>query len=436
MTESVHPPLQTSLARFTRLALISAGLFAMLVIAACLLIKISGAVQASGVIIANGQNRILQHPDGGQIVEVLVRDGDEVVAGEPLLRLEGTELRAEDARLKRRKLELEIQLNRLNAAIEGKSQFVSSVIRGRYGEQTEAGKIEDLQSSALAAERALLNAEVSAAMAQARGAETSLETLRTQRATNTDRLSLIDSEIDMLRELVADKLVSQNRLTRLEREKLDTLQREQSLRLEESRLKNLAKDARNTASTIRRRADDRLWKNREEATRNLADITRQLEQISAKLSRLEISAPISGRVHELAAQNPGITLAPGDMALQIVPMGSVHDVRIRIPATEIDDVSLGQPARVRFDTYRDLMMPELSGVITRLGADRSIDAATGQPYFSAIVSFAPEHAEELSTISPETGLPVTVLITTQQRSLASYLIAPARDAFARTFTEN
>lgn len=428
--------LRQSRLKFERMAVFAGVLFALAVIASMFVIQLSGAVIANGLIIRQGENIVLQHPDGGPIKEVFVQDGDIVEADDPLVAFDGTEVRSEYERLARQKLEMTIRLDRMEAALNGSTRFSASTLRGRSGGESEAARIVEMQTEALKAERQLIASQVEQARRRVVSAEEARDALTGQITANRERLALVDREIVELDALVKEQLVPRTRMTSLERERLEIRQRLEALELEDTRLKNEARSAQSQISSIRSEDKDRLWRQIEETEQNLASITRQLESLSGRLGRLEVNAPSTGRVHEIAVRNSGAVIRAGETILQLVPITGQRQVRVRIDPADIDDVEIGQTARLRFDTFKAFASEELTGEVLQISPDRSTDPATGLPYYSARIGLADEAAQRLAEISPEIGAPVTVMITTDKRSLANYLLDPVRRAMPRIFSES
>jgi HlyD family secretion protein len=422
-----------ALRHYQRAAGIAAFGFAALLVVATFGIRISGGVTSEGQMIQSGENLVLQHLDGGLVAAVFVSDGETVAAGAPLLRLDGTELIAQNARLTRERLELDVRLARLQAALTGASSFAAPVLRGRDGASADTADIIRTQSEALKAERAALAAEVNRAARRAEGADAARADLRGQVDANIARQALIDREITDLTVLVDEQLVTRTRLTALQREALDIRQRLEALKLEDTRLQTEAAAARLDRTSLARRDTDELWREVEEAQRERARIGRELEATGARLGRLTLTAPAGGRVHELRVRNVGAAIDPGGLVMQIVPQDSAHQIRVRINPSDIDALSIGQKARLRFDTFETTGAPEFIGNVSSIAADRSSDIATGAPYYAVRIDVTGSERGRLARLNPGTGAPVTVLIETRKRSLAAYLVAPVAKAFSRMF---
>ncbi len=413
--------------RYQRFAVSSgAGLVAIVVLAA-FIIRISGGVTAEGQLIARGDNAVLQHPDGGRVAAVLVQDGDLVEAGASLIRLDGGDARTEHDRLVRQKSELDVRRARLEAAIGGTNALSTSASGG------EIDGIVRTQTESLKAERAALSAEIERARRRADGAEAARAVLTGQVDANRRREALIAGEISEISALVDEQLIARTRLTALQREALEIRQRLEALNLEDTRLANEAAAARLDMTALVRRDTDRLWRDMEETELKRADLARQIEVAQARLSRLDFKAPSAGRVHELAVRRAGAVIEPGGYVLSLVPEGGARQARVRLSPTDIDDVKIGQRAKLRFDTFQGFGAPEFQGVVKSIAADRSREPSTGAIYFTVLVDVTEADAARLAALPAGTGAPVSVLIETRQRSLAAWIVDPVVRSFRRMF---
>ena len=421
----------TRRAALERTGLICGLVFAAVVLAAVFPIKINGAVVSEGVISLRGENIVIQHPDGGRVADVRVQNGMRVQVDDVLIQLDAETIRSERDRVGRQKLELDVRLARLRAALEGERQFTSPGIRGREGSELDG--IVRTQSEALKAQQAALDAQIGRASQRARGANAARAALQGQIDANEQRRALIESEIADLAALVDEQLISRTRLTSLQRERLEIAQRLEALRLEDTRLGNEARSAHLEAGALKRNDTDRLWQEIEAAELKRSDLERQLETLELQLSRTTITAPVAGRVHEVSVRNAGVVVEPGATLLKLVPDGGVPQVRVKISPADIDDIAVGQSARLRFDTFQSLGAPEVNGQIVTISPDRSVDDVSGMPYYSILVDVSEAEADRFAALGAETGAPVTVLIETRRRSLATYLIEPVMSAFRSMF---
>lgn len=424
-------PLRNQRQKLERIGTMAAGGFLLILLIACSLLQINGAVVAQGLISRAGENISLDHEDGGQIANVLVQNGDSVVAGQLLIQFEASALTTERDRLARQKMEDDVKLARLGAALSNKTAFQSTALRGRDTLAADYADIVKTQTAALKAEQDVLAAAIARARARAQGADAARAALVGQVDATTARAALIEQEITDMSALVAEKLVARSRLTALQREQFDIRQRLESFKLENTRLETEAQSARLDINSLRTESKDRLWTDTEDAKRRVADVTQQIKQLDGKISRLSVTASANGRIHELSVRHAGAVVAPGGALVQIVPDAKDSLVLIRINPADIEDVVVGQTVRLRFDTFQSLQAPELDGTIISLSPDSSTDATTGQAFFLARVSV--DNPERLGQTVLQAGTPVTALIATRKRSLAVWLLEPLTDAFSRMF---
>ena len=164
----------------------------------------------------------------------------------------------------------------------------------------------------------------------------------------------------------------------------------------------------------------------------LATIQRY-RNLDDQLKRQVIKAPVSGKIHELEVFNSGAVIRPGETVMKIVPQDQGIILSAKVNPVDIDQIFIGQNVRLRFDAFDINNTPEIKGHLTHIAADMSVDEQTGQAFFSASISVDPEEILSLGDLDIVTGMPVTAMITTQSRTLFSYLTKPLSDHAATAF---
>ena len=180
-----------------------------------------------------------------------------------------------------------------------------------------------------------------------------------------------------------------------------------------------------------------------------SEVAKELREIQAKigefherkvsaediLGKIEIRAPQSGRVHQLAVHTVRGVIAPGEPILYIVPDGDMLSVEVRIAPHEIDRVHYGQTAMLRFTALDQRSTPELMGEVALVSADVTQDAKTGVSYFAVRIAVADAEVARLKGTTLVPGMPVESFIQTGERTVISYLVKPLRDQIMRAFRE-
>ena len=399
--------------------------------------RIAGAVVAHGQVEVEQQRQVVQHPDGGVVDEILVRDGQTVEAGQPLLRLDGNLLRTE------------------HAIVEGQ-YFEILARRGRL--EAERGDAETMQipEELLAAAesdadlQALIDGQRSLFETRRDTLRQSIEQLEKQSEQVRQQVDGIDAQIVALnrqRELIVEELEDQQSL--LDRglaqaSRVLALQREAASldgQLGELKASRAAAETRQTELDIQRL---RLGaERREEAETELRDLGyRELElaerrrSLTEQINRLEIRAPAAGVIYNMQITTPRSVVRPADPVLYVIPQDRPLVIGARLATINVDEVQVGQPVVLRFSAFSSRTTPEIDGVLGRVSADALIDEATQMPYYRAEVTIPAEQLEKLGDLALIPGMPVEVFIQTGERSPMGYLMKPLADYFNRAFRES
>lgn len=399
--------------------------------------RIAGAVVASGQVEVEQQRQVVQHPDGGVVEEILVRDGQTVAAGQPLIRLDGNLLSTE------------------HAIVEGQ-YFEILARRGRLeAERGDAATLDfppDLVASAKDDPeiQALIDGQTSLFETRRDTLRQSLEQLEKQSEQVRQQVDGIDAQIAALmrqRELIGEELTDQQTL--LDRglaqaSRVLALQREAASldgQLGELKASRAAAETRQTELDIQRL---RLGsERREQAETELRDLGyRELELaerrrgLTEQINRLEIRAPAAGVIYNMQVTTPRSVIRPAEPVLYVIPQDRPLVISARLATINVDEVQVGQPVVLRFSAFSSRTTPEIDGVLGRVSADALIDETTQMPYYRAEVTIPPEQLAKLGDLQLIPGMPVEVFIQTGERSPMAYLVKPLADYFNRAFRES
>ena len=434
-TWSARGPLLLGLAVSTLLAL-GLGLWAARA-------TIAGAVIAPGELRVETERKTVSHLEGGVVAEILVREGDRVTAGQPLLRLDATALKARieivasetDALLARA---ARLRAERDDAVELAPDPAADPALAARLLARPAAAEALHGQIRLFAARRDTLTRQQAQLRARIAQYGDEIAGAQAQIAALGDQLDLIEEELVDHGTLLAKGLTPKSRVTALRRERA-SLAGERGARLAEVaqargriaeaelRLLELAAQRRETAITELREIAVRLGELRE---RGVA--------LREQLGRTEIRAPRAGWVLDLSAHTIGGVIAPMEPVLQIVPEDEALVLIARVDALDRDRVRPGQPAAVKFPGFNQRTTPEIAGAVARISGDALIDPQTGSAFYAAELRIPPPEIARLTAalgaeLAP--GMPAEVYIATERRSAASWLLKPLTDSFDRAFRE-
>ena len=132
----------------------------------------------------------------------------------------------------------------------------------------------------------------------------------------------------------------------------------------------------------------------------------------------------------------GGVILPGHPILDIVPQKEELIIEAQVSPMDIDRVSVGLIAEVRFTAFTQALTPVIEGKVINLSADRLVEEKTGASYYQANIELTPESYQKMTHLELVPGMPVEVLIKTGERTVFEYLIKPIRNALARAFIED
>jgi HlyD family secretion protein len=394
-----------------------------------------GAVIAPGQLVVDSNVRKVQHPAGGIVGELRVREGDYVKGGDIVVRLDDTQTRANLTIILKALDELAARQARQEAERDDADEVVfppellarmndPDVAKAVIGERQQfesRRKFRNGQKAQLAERTTQLQQEIAGYDAQI--------------ASKNKQTEWISMELVGVNELWEKKLVQIMRLTALEREK-------ERLVGEGGQLTAAIAQAKGKITETELQIIQIDQNMRTEVGKELADIRSKLSELIEKriaaedqLRRIDIRAPADGVVHQLTVHTVGGVIATGEPIMLIVPQADTLFVEARIAPQEIDQIRIGQAAILRFVAFNQRTTPELSGNITRISADVSEDAKTGLRFYTIRIS-VPE--SEISRLGERLvpGMPVEALIQTSPRTVLSFLVKPFQDHLSRAFREH
>ena len=436
MDGAVTPALQ-SIQRYMVVGLIMFGVVTFGIGGWAATSQLSGAVIAQGVVVVDSSVKKVQHPTGGIVGELRVREGDRVNAGDILIRLDETQTLANATIVTKSLDELLARQARLEAERDGADQiaFPKALLDRTKDGNSEAGravaaetKLFDLRRQARSGQKAQLKERSSQLQEEIKGYSGQADAKQRE-------VDLIHQELEGVRTLFQKNLVPMTRLTSLER---DTAR----LEGERSQLAGMMAQSKGKIAEIELQIIQIDQDLRTEVGKDLIETRSKLSELAERkiaavdlLNRTDIRAPQTGRVHELSVHTVGGVIAPGEQIMLIVPDADALAVEVKISPRDIDQVYVGQTATMRFDAFDQRTTPEIDGEIGVVAADITQDKRTGSSYYTARVLLKREERAKLGSAKLVPGMPVDVFIKTPGRTALSYLIKPLRDQAERAFKE-
>ena len=397
--------------------------------------KIQGAVVASGQVAVEGDPKILQHLEGGIISEIAVKEGDFVSQGQTVLKLDAIILEANRDAAETNYFENQALIDRLISEQKGldRIQWSRDLINRRSNGRVKLAmsgqdQLFDARRRAMSGQIEQLSQRLEQLRGEDSGLISEIDFTRSE-------LNLVEQEHLRLSDLLRQNLVSRNRVTQLE---LDATRLRNSVAKLTSRrasVSSLIEETQIEISQIGRLRDEQILTELRIAQTQADSFSEALKTISKKAKLVQISAPVSGVVHEMTATTIGGVIAPGQEIMQIIPKRDSLVINAQVLPQDIDQVRLGQDTNVIFSALKQSAAPELSGTVSYISADNLVDPITGSAYFDVEISIADSELPKLKGQTLIPGMPADVFVQTEERSVFDYLTGPLKDTFRKTMRD-
>lgn len=398
-------------------------------------VPLAGGAVAPGVISPDGDRKTVQHLEGGIIAQLMVRDGDVITVGQPLVLLESLQPKATHDMLQAQQWTLLATYARLMAEQTGLTevQFPPAL----------QGSTDDRLLAVLEGQRRLFSDRLTAHVARKDVLRQRIEQLneqikglQAQVDSSNIQLELIAEELVGKESLLKKNFITKPEVLKLQRavaeiegrrgEYMGAIARAQQ-QIGETQMQILTTDAERL---------DQVTTRIEQARVELATVTEKLNSSVDILKRTVITAPIAGVVLNMRFKTNGGVLKPAEPIMDIVPAEDMLLIDAKVSPVDIDVVRAGLAAKVQLTAYSGRSTPRLSGIVKTVSADRMTDEGSRQPYYLARVQVDREEIRQLHAgIELIPGMPAEVLIVTGERTMAEYLFQPFLDALWRSFRE-
>jgi HlyD family type I secretion membrane fusion protein len=409
------------------------------------LAPLEGAVVASGSFVATGQNKQVQHLEGGIIREILIKEGDLVEPNQLLLRLDETAVKSKLRRLVLRQFRLSAIEARLDAEIHSNASLQLPSVLGGDATDPEVASIIEGQRAELTARRSTLLSQEDVLRKEISGLQETVSGYEKQVNSTDKRLALFDEELKDKKSLFDRQLIRKTEI-------LDLQRSEASLAGDLGELLGRIGDAKERMA----RADQQIAQLRAEAVQkaveelrqtesDLDDVQEQIRAAKDVVERIEIRAPVRGIVVKLNRHTAGGVIGAGEVILELLPVDDNLVIEARVNPRDISHVKTGQDSLVRLTALNQRMTPMIEGKVLYVSADAVPEQAAqnanelgGARHDSFVVRVRLDDKDthkKVGNFQPTPGMPADVYIKTGQRTFFNYMMRPVVDSFSRACRE-
>jgi len=396
--------------------------------------EIAGAVIASGSVVVDSSVKKVQHPTGGVVGQLHVRDGDQVKAGDIVVRLDDTVTRANAAvmaksldELRARQARLQAELNDLReigfpAEVLDRSSD-ATVSRVLAGEQ----RLFESRRAARAGQKSQLAERIGQLEEQQRGLDEQVGAKKLE-------IDLIQRELESVRILWRQNLVQLSRLTTLERDYARLRGERGALLSSIAQVKGKVTETELQILQVDQDLRSEVGKDLGEVRAKISELVEKQVAAEDQLKRVDLVAPQDGTVHQLAVHTIGGVINAGEPVMLIVPKERLI-IEVKVAPNDIDQIRIGQSAILRLSAFNQRTTPELNGEVDRISADVVQEQKSSTSFYTARITFSDNELARLNGFALVPGMPVEAFLQTGARTVMSFLLKPLSDQIAKAWRE-
>lgn len=392
-------------------------------------------VAMPGTVAVASNRKVIQHQVGGTVDEILVKDGEQVKAGQVLIRMNNVNAKAAAEVTRVQLFTAQATAARLAAERDGAASinFSKDLIAARNDVRVE-NNIQ-LQQQLFQARRSALQSELAALDESVAGFKFTLQGLEESMQNKKQQQAILKEQLDGLRDLAKEGYIAKNRLLDLERtyaqvnggvsEDLGSMGRI-GRQIAELGLKKLQRQ-----QEYQKEVRTQLTDSQKEADA----LQNRMLALDFELKNVEVRAPVTGTIVGLNVFTKSAVVPSGFKLMEMVPEGDPLIVEASLPVHLVDKVNKGLKVEMIFSAFNSNTTPHIPGVVSEVAADRTVDERSGQPYYKVKAVVAPEGAKMIANLNIRPGMPVEVFVNTGERTMMSYLMKPVLDRLKTAMTE-
>lgn len=396
---------------------------------------LGGAIVAMGLVKVDTNRKTVQHRDGGIVREILVREGDRVAAGQPLVVLDDARIDSAFDQASSQIDALRIRQSRLDAECALAPGWKLPEAWRKRSVEPRIAQIVAREAALFTTRRLALESQLRQLRGQVDEVAQEIAAREREGASLRLALSQMQEEVRVNEQLLEQQYVNKTRVLALQRAAAEYQIKQGESAAELSRAKRSGTDLELRASTVRDAYVQEATTELRDVNSKLIDLEEQLRSARDASMRKLITAPVAGRVVDLKLTTAGGTLGPRDPVLDIVPDNSPLLVDARVGVDAIGELRVGMHTDVRLTTYRQRDTPLIAGKVVYVSADSLTDRQSGAPYFAVHVELDRDALARAGGLAVMPGMGAEVFVRTRERSAFDYLAEPLVNAMRRSLRE-
>lgn len=436
LTATAAPPVRELLHRWRRQGIGAIVVWLALFAAWAAFAPISGAVVAPGLVKVESNRQIVSHRDGGNVAQILVREGQMVDKGQTLIVLEDARVETTVDLLQAQLVAEQLRKSRLEAEADRRSTWTPPALAGTGPMSERTREALARERSAFDARRRSLDGQLAAVRGQIADIETEVRAHQRNAVSSAEALKLLREEIESNEKLLEENFVNRTRVLALRRGLAEYESRIETNQADLSQARQRKAELEGRMESLRLAYVQQATEELREATTRMVDFQERLRAGQDAAGRQVIVAPVAGRLVDLRINTVGSAVGAREPIVEIVPADQPLVVETRVGAESITEVRAGQQAEVRLLGTRQRDTPLLDGKVVRVSADALVEPRSGVPYFAVQVEVPPPPEGFPHGLVLIAGQSTEVYIKTSERTALEFLVEPLTAGLRRSFREH
>jgi len=397
--------------------------------------SIAGAIIAQATVVAESNSKEVQHLEGGIVARLNVRNGDRVDAGEVLIRLDDIDTKGSLEILNTQLYELLARKARLEVERDQGSEIIFPPELMALSDVAWISRMLEGQRNLFISRQGFQRGQIEQLANRIRQLGEEITGLNAMLASKNRQRDLLGEELQGAQILKEDGLTTMSRIMVLEREIAVIEGDRGQLTANIARVRGQIGETELEIIQVKQDAQTRVLGELRELQPRIAELFERRLSASAKLRRIDITAPRAGLVHELQINGVGSVIGPGQVIMLIVPDEDSLVLDAQVNPQDIDQISIGQQVVVNFPAFAAGVTPSLTGSVYRIAADLTQENTNIPPYYAVRIELNEGELEKLGDQILIPGMPAEAYLQTTTRSALSYLLKPFADQLNRAFRE-
>lgn len=399
--------------------------------------QIEGAVSAPGLVRSEFNRRTIRQRDAGTVAAIHVREGDRVKQGQVLITFTPTQPQASVDVMRNQSDSERVQSARFEAEMLGKPAIVfpADLIERAKTDTALAGLMRD-QTFVFQTRRRFVEDQRAVFRSQIEQLRARIAGLQLQVQANETSASLLREQLKGFETLYEKGFAPRNQVLNLQRTLADLGGQRGSTIATITATQQQIGEVTTSLSKLDQQIQTEAAEGLRASQVRLADALPRLRSAEELLENSVVRSPVDGVVIGLTQHTVGAATGAGERLMDIVPANEPVIIEARVKPTDIDQVTVGQTARVMLTAYNTRTHQGVDGKVLSVSPDL-IETPDGASYFRAAVRITPQALIDSKNkdVVLSVGMPANVMFVTGNRSIMNYLLSPFTAPLAKALKE-